>query len=190
MLQHFSISGFTLITGYFLVEKRTTKTKIVNFVFLVSFFSIIIYLASILFNPQTSLAIIIRSIFPFSFAHYWYSINYVFLLLLVPFLNKFAHSLCKKQFFIFICILAFITSTYFHLSPFVEPTPYIGHDTHSILWFILLYFIAAYIKLHGIKRNIFFGPIMFLVCGILIFVFQIIGEHKIFNYINLLGFLQ
>ena len=188
VLQYFSISGFTLITGYFLVEKRTTKTKIVNFVFLVSFFSIIIYLASILFNPQTSLAIIIRSIFPFSFAHYWYSINYVFLLLLVPFLNKFAHSLCKKQFFIFICILAFITSTYFHLSPFVEPTPYIGHDTHSILWFILLYFIAAYIKLHGIKRNIFFGPIMFLVCGILIFVFRIIGEHKIFNYINLLSY--
>ena len=188
VLQFFSISGFTLITGYFLVEKRTTKTKVVNFIFLVSFFSIIICLASILFNPQISPITIIRSFFPFTFTHYWFPINYLFLLLLVPFLNKFAHSLHKQQFLRFVCILAFITSTFFHLSPFVEPTPYIGHYSYSILWFILLYFIAAYIKLHGVKRHTFFGPIMFLVCGVLIFVFRIIEEHKIFNYINLLSY--
>lgn len=132
--------------------------------------------------------IIVRSFFPFAFAHYWYPINYLLLLLLVPFLNKFAHSLCKKQLLIFIYILAFITSIYFHFSPFTEPTPYIGHYSHSILWFILLYFIAAYLKLHGVKRHTFFGPIMFLVCCVLIFVFRIIGDHKIFSYIDLLSY--
>ena len=188
VLQYFSISGFTLITGYFLVDKKSTKAKVFNFIFLVSFFSIIIYLISLLFKPQFSLSLIIRSFFPIIFAHYWYPINYLCLLILVPFLNQFARSLCKKQFLLFICVLAFITSTFFHLSPFVEPTPYIGHYSHSILWFVLLYFIAAYIKLHGIKRRIFFGPVMFLVCGTLIFVFRIIGGYKIFSYINLLSY--
>lgn len=188
VLQYFSISGFTLIAGYFLVEKKSTNAKVINFIFLVSFFSILIYLISLLIKPQFSFSLLFYSFFPFIFTHYWYPINYLFLILLAPYLNQFAHSLSKKQLLIFICILSFITSVYFHLSPVVEPEPYVGHYSHSMLWFILLYFIAAYIKLHGIKRRKLFGPIMFSACGILIFVLRIIADYKIFNYINVLSY--
>lgn len=188
VLQHFSISGFTLISGYFLIGKVSTKSKVIEFIFLVVFFSITIFLFTLLFNPEISLYVLLKSFFPFTLTHYWYPINYLLLLLLAPFLNQFAYTMAKKQFLTFLCVLAFITSVFFHFAPLINPLDYVGHYSRSILWFILLYFIAAYLKIHGVDRRNFFGPIIFLVCGVLIFVLRIFDGHQILNYIHLTSY--
>lgn len=186
VLQYFSISGFTLISGFFLVNKTSTKDKIISFIPLVFFYSVTIFLISLTFSRSISVPILAKVFLPISFVHYWYPVNYLFLLLLIPFFNQFIHSLSRIRLLSFIFVLTFITSVFYHLSPFVDPTTYIGHYSHSILWFILLYFISAYIRIYGVKHKKLFGPIMFFVCGVLIFAIRIKAEHRIFDYVNLL----
>ena len=50
VLQYFSISGFTLISGYFLCNKESTERKTVSFVLQLSFISILILFSSLLFS--------------------------------------------------------------------------------------------------------------------------------------------
>lgn len=186
VLQYFSISGFTLISGFFLVNKTSTKDKIISFIPLIFFYSVTIFLISLTFNRNFTVPVLAKVFLPTAFVHYWYPVNYLFLLLLVPFLNQFIHSLSRIRLLSFISVLTFITSVFYHFSPFVDPTTYIGHYSHSILWFVLLYFISAYIRIYGVKHKKLFGPVMFFVCGALIFALRIKAEHRIFDYINVL----
>lgn len=169
--QRFSITGFVLISAYFLVETTDTAKKIIKFWLQTVFFSIAIFGLTCLFIPSSfSWKYLLKSVFPVLTYHYWYPVSYIILLIFAPFLNKFAKSITKSQLLSAILLLSFFVSVFFPLNPFFDPSVFLGHPSHSILWFLLLYLIAAYIRLYGVKRAVLFGPVCFLICGILLFL--------------------
>lgn len=189
VLQIFSISGFTLVSAYFLVNQTNTIKKAINFMLQLGFYSItILFLSFIFTSPEISLSLFIKSFFPVASNHYWYTINYLFLLMMAPFLNKTVYALTKKENLILIVVLTVAVSLFFHINPFAEPYYFVGHHTHSLLWFILLYLISAYIRVYGVKNQKVFGIGMFLVCGITLFVLFLIRNNSIINKLDLLSY--
>lgn len=153
VLQVFSISGFTMISAYYLVDKPFKINRILKFALSVIFYSIVLYLISmVLVKPGFSKVLTLKSFFPFLTYHYWYPVNYLFLLALAPFLNRLIGALTRKKLLLCIGVLTVICSVYFHVNPFVEAEIFLGHHTHNILWFILLYLIAGYLKHYDRKH--------------------------------------
>lgn len=170
VLQVFSISGFTLISAYYLVDKPFKLNRIIKFMLTVIFFSVVIYLlAMILVRPAFSLILTAKSLFPFITYHYWYPVNYLFLLALSPFLNRLIGTLTQKKLLLGIGVLTVICSVYFHLNPFTETEIFLGHHTHNLLWFILLYVIAGYLKRYGVKCPKLMGAGAFCLSGCVLF---------------------
>lgn len=173
VLQVFSISGFTLISSYYLVDKPFRLNRILRFAMMVIFFSIVIYMLSlVLVGRNFSLLLLVKSFFPLTTYHYWYPVNYLFLLALSPFLNKLIGTLTQKKLLVGLGVLALICSVYFHLNPFTDAATFLGHHTHNLLWFVLLYGIAAYLKRYGVKHPKLLGIGMFVVTGVILYVLQ------------------
>ena len=184
VLQTFSISGFVLISAYFLVsDKISVKTsvkKIVSFELLTLFYSILILLLSLIFiTTNVSKMNLLKSFFPTITNHYWYPVNYIFLLVVSPFLNKFVYALSKKQLKAIVLII-FVGFAFLTINPFFDADVYVGHYSHGFIWFICLYFIAAYIKLYGITIKNKFVFIAFAISGIVMFALYLY-RNNIFN---------
>lgn len=169
--QRFAIAGFILISAYFLVESTDTAKKLITFWVQLIFFSIVIFGLTCLLIPSAfSWKHLIKSIFPVLTYHYWYPISYIILLIFAPLLNKFVRSITKTELLSAIFLLSFVISVFLPLNPFFDATAFLGHQSHSILWFVQLYLIAAYIRLYGVKRAVLFGPVCFLIVGVLLFL--------------------
>lgn len=201
VLQIFSISGFTLISAYYLVDKPSNSKKIISFVLQVAFYSIQIFLLSLVFITRDfSKILLLKSVFPLLTYHYWYPVSYIILLVLAPFLNKMVHAFTGRELLTAIGVLAAVVSGFYHLDPFFDPYLFVGHHTHGLIWFILLYFIAAYIKIHGVKRPRISGVGMFLVSGFLLLILFVLSNNgfglaqkypvieKAFEKVNLLSY--
>lgn len=119
-LQVFSISGFTMISAYFLIGRTSTKKKTISFILQLAFFSIIIFLLSLVFiSTDVSKTTFLKSLFPITFYHFWYPVNYVVLLLLIPFLNKAFKAFTRNEVLTGIIVLASVVSLFFHMNPFL-----------------------------------------------------------------------
>lgn len=176
------VNGFILISAYFLVEVKTTIKKTVSFILQVQFFSIFIFLALLPVADVTP-ALVLKSFFPLLTKHFWYPVSYVFLLLLVPFLNAMIHAMAKEMLLRFIFTLSIIVSVVIPLSPVLQTTDYLGSPASGLLWFVLLYLIAAYIKLYGIKYPRILGIVTFLLSGTL-FAFLMVFEQFLLTPIS------
>ncbi len=176
--QSFSISGFTMISAYFLIDRVSTTKKLINFILQLWFFSILIFFISLIFiSRDIKITTVLYSFFPLIFNHYWYPVNYVILLILAPFLNKAFKALTKNEMLVLLIILSSVVSLFFNIDPFFSPADFIGHQTHSLLYFILLYLIAAYIKIYGVKRPKIFGLGVFSVTALMLFIVYIVTNN-------------
>lgn len=152
VIQKIAINGFVLISAYFLVSVKTVTKKIISFWLQLLFISISILLLSIIFDsPSLTVSLLVQSFFPVLGNHYWYPINYIILLLFVPFFNNAILAMSKRQFELCIVLLVSVVAVFFHINPFFNPDIFIGHYSHSLLWFFVLYFIGAYLRLYGIS---------------------------------------
>lgn len=178
VLQVFSISGFTLISAYYLVDKPFKLNRIIKFALSVIFYSIVIYLVSlILVKPGASKVLLLKSFFPFLTYHYWYPVNYLFLLVLSPFLNRMIGALTRKKLLLCIGVLIAFCSVYFHVNPFVDAEIFLGHHTHNILWFILLYLVAGYLKHYERKHPKLMGIGLFCVTGCMLLALHVLKNN-------------
>ena len=174
VLQRFSVAGFVLISAYFLTNTSGTAKKIISFWVQLVFFSVTIWVLAALLDPSArSIKLAVKSVFPVFTYHFWYAVNYLILLLFAPFLNKILHSFSKKEVLSAILVLGFFVSVFFPLNPFFDPNPFLGHQSHSLLWFILLYLIAGYIRIYGVRKPVLSGPVLFAVCTVLLFLFYV-----------------
>ncbi len=163
------INGFIILSSYFLVNETNSLKKIVRFEFLLLFFSIAISGAALVLKPNLSSALLLKSVFPFLTGHYWYPVNYIILLVFVPFLNRFIFALSQRQFALFVGFLLVITGLFFGINIFYDSSIYVGHETRSILWFITLYICTAYYKLYGINKELPLAFLAFSLCFLLQF---------------------
>lgn len=141
------VNLFVLITGYFMIDKIKVNTrKIVTIITTTIFYSIIIYLIINITNKEIfSIKEFIKSIFSIIFySEYWFIKTYIVLYLLIPFINIGLRNLNKNMFNRLLFILIIIFSVWPSFLPY-SPDGRLGQ---SIMHFVVLYCIGAYLKLY------------------------------------------
>lgn len=139
-----AVNCYVLISSYFMINKRFSFKKIVKIALEVIIYSIMIYLILVItkvidFNKID----LIKSIFPITTGSYWFVSSYIVLLFMTLFLNKFIEVINKKEHIILLIILFIFNS----IISFIPGFSFMGVNSgYGVVWFINLYFIAAYIK--------------------------------------------
>lgn len=154
LLECFSIAAvdvYILISGYFLVETKFRVRRLISLVLQILFYSclipVILVLTGRLSVSELTLYDIWQCIFPINMNQYWFMSAYVLMFLFVPVLNAAAHALKKEQFQVVIILLLAVES----LSKTVIPARLVlDNEGYDALWFMVVYLIAAYIRLYGI----------------------------------------
>lgn len=142
------VNCFVIISGYYLITSKFKIQKILHLWGLVLFYSLGIYFFYLITNNTVieKMSIIDKMyVFtPVLNVHYWFIVPYLALYTIFPFLNKMISSFNQKQlqailiiFFVLICVINNIT-------PLNQNFEAVGG--HSILWFMFLYAVGAYIK--------------------------------------------
>ena len=183
-------SGFVFITGYFLCENggRINVKRIVSFVLQLNFISAFIFLVVLVLNRSFSTTHLINSFFPILSQHYWYPFNYIVLLLMSPFLNALVNNTTQKGLKGGTVLLVGVICVFLKVNPFYDSSVFVGHYSHSFLWWILLYLTAAYYRRYGVKHKVLCGSVLFFSC-VLFGLFLTIGE-KYIPAIGELGLLE
>jgi len=142
---------YVLISGYFLVEAEWKLNKLIMLAAQVLFYSLFVPVVCIPLGignvAEWSIYEWIFAVLPLQMDHYWFATSYVLLFMLVPVLAPGVRQLSKKQMQITIGVLLFYYCVIKSISPILLSTDNYGYD---LGWFVCLFLIAAYIRLHGI----------------------------------------
>lgn len=161
------VNIFVLISGYFLIEKSTFKTKrLLSLMIQNVIFSIIIgtifYFG---YHKEFSASWLMNTLFPMSTNLWWFMTSYLILYMLHPILNILIRGMGKKLHFFFMISSLFIWC--------LMPTILVIRQNYIMsIWFFILYLVASYIRLYGSKINI--KPYIGIIIGSSIFVISFI----------------
>lgn len=154
ILESFSIAAvdvYVLISGYFLVEMGFRCKRVISLVLQVMFYTcllpVLLVLTGILPVGEITFYNILQCIFPTNMLHYWFVSAYVLMFLFTPVLNAAVHGMGKKQLQMAIVILLIMESLSKTVIPVRLELDNLGYDAY---WFMVVYLIAAYIRLYGI----------------------------------------
>ena len=185
ILFYTSVDVFGILSGYLNVDKEKNRhSRIVELILIVIFYCLIIPSIYYILNPNkitSSYKELILNFIPILDDRYWYITSYIFLFLLIPYINKFCIILDKKTFKKFL-ILLFILLT-------IIPNLLLGHDIFKILsgyspfWLIYCYMVGAYIKLYEIQLDIKKAFRLFIILFFATFI-----TNSIIRYIGYLIF--
>lgn len=177
------INCFTLITGYFLVDKRSSVKR--SFTLWSEFLFWQILLTGIfLLSGYANLSfkeVLMVVLSPVFLAGKYYVETVIFLFLLIPFLNRITCGISKKTYFRMLAVLIFYFS--------IISTFSVINDTWNFPgWLITVYLIGGYIKLHPskISESLVSGLIsliasLLLMCGSIILI-QLLDVHVGYYY--------
>lgn len=177
-----SVNIFVLISGYFLVDSKFKLSKVIKLLLQVWFYSWVINIIMVFTGNATFSAKELISIaFPISYKEYWFITAYLIMYLMSPVLNRLIKSLTQHQHKLLIILLLLLTSVWHDLIPASDPL-YINNG-YSFFWFIVLYFISAYIKKYdfSIKKP----ACVYFACCIAMFLSSMI-LHTVVNGRDLL----
>ncbi|MBQ7654821.1 MAG: acyltransferase family protein, partial [Clostridia bacterium] len=137
------MSVLVLISGYFLVDSKKLKvSKVLKMWLQIFTYSIVIFLIYVATGAAPfSIKALAARIFPINSNQWWFASSYFVMYLLHPFINRFLHSLDKASYQKFIVLGVVCWS--------VIPTILINKfQSNDLIWFILVYCIGGYLKLH------------------------------------------
>ena len=156
-----AVNLYVLISGYYLIESNFSWKKVFKLCKQVWFYSILFLLIHLLISHEITLKQILLSFFPILLKVYWFITIYLFMYIMSPYLNKMIKNLTKREHLSLCLILIFIFSIlHLFLPEFGSLNPQGGY---SIIWFIVLYIIAGYIRKYvAIDKNIILLLIPFL----------------------------
>ena len=202
-----AVNIFIIISGYFCVTQSFDLNKSFKRIFKL-YLPIIVY--SVAFSIialsigqeareslgifREDLNIILKMFFPITSQTWYFLTDYIFLMLLSPFINIALNGINKKQYKVLLAILGFILSVWLmfgNLEFFSAIANKYGHEGlhtgKNIFSFIFMYIIGGYIKLHCKQnprpkvRYLLFVLISLLTnCGLSIALDKLIGYNKIF----------
>ena len=137
------VDVFVLISGYFLIHSTGHKTaRTVRIWFRLLTYSLIPFcllaaFGQIRFTPER----LIHSLLPISYDCWWFASAYFVLYLFIPFINRFLHSMNKKEYQRYLLVLLTIWC--------VIPTLlHVEMQRNNLLWFFCLYSMIGYYRLH------------------------------------------
>ena len=176
------VNCFVLISGYYLITSKFKIQKIIHLWGLVLFYSLGIYLlykitTHSVVNPMSS----VETIYVFTpvlNVHYWFIVPYLALYIVFPFLNKMINTLNQKQLKVILIIFFVLMCVINNITPLNQNFEAVGG--HSILWFMFLYGVGAYIKKYKNKdegKDKYKYLLYFIIYIILGFIFKIIFEN-------------
>lgn len=142
-----AVNCYVLISGYFLVTSRFKLKKLLKLWIQILFYSITIYLVlSGIGLEHFTIKHMVMACIPVLTNQYWFATLYLALYAASPFLNILINAMNKKQFQNLLLILILILSVW----PTVLPFGYSLDKTngYSIIQFVFIYIIGAYIRLH------------------------------------------
>lgn len=148
-----SVNVYVLISGYYLVKKEFKISRLVELWCQVFFYSVVIATVAVVtgivpFSEYANLYNVQFLTLPVTSGHYWFATAYVIMYIMSPVLAVAARNMTKKQLGLTVLLLLIPLSLANTLLPYGMP----GNDLgNSFVWFIELFLIAAYIRLHGIK---------------------------------------
>lgn len=178
-LSEVAVNVYVLISGYFLVKSKFNLKKIVILWIKALVYSIGIMIIFILLKSSISLGDIIRAFMPVSMKSYWFLTTYIVLYFLFPFLNILINSINKKQFETLLIINFIIFCLWRNIMSFSETLDLTGGN--GIIWFVFLYFVAAYIRLY---LDIKISRLKLFIGYILMGIFVYLSKHLILKIPN------
>lgn len=144
------VNIFVLITGYYMVNMSFSIKRPLKIIGQVWFYSVMTLLVCLMI-PSVSEQIdgyqIFKSFFPISLNQYWFATQYILLLAVAPFLNRFAHSVSKDQLTACVIVLVVFNSVVPCVHAAWTGTLYFAFYSISG-WFAMLYLMAARIRLY------------------------------------------
>lgn len=150
------VNSFILVTGYFSWNKKIKINKIISIIQQSLFYKVfIIILLTILGIKSFTSVDIIKNLFPFEInidSGYWYVRYYIYLYMLIPFINLLIKNLTKKNYKRLLIVLMFI----FSFIPFITGTKSFENNGYTLYQFFIIYLIGAYIGRYGIRKSIYF----------------------------------
>lgn len=196
LLEAFSIVAvnvYMLISGYFLVESRFRTSRIVTLVCQVIFYGALMPIVLIPFGIVTSVPIttydILNYIVPIQMNHYWFATSYVLMYLFAPIMSVAVHHMSKRNLQGVLGMLVLVFSISKSILPFELTIDKKGYD---VIWFLIIYLVAAYIRLYGIgffksKRNAlltYIGGVFVIFASVLIISRISLVTGSIANFVN------
>lgn len=142
------VNIFVLISGYFMInDDEISVKKIIKLYGEIIFYSLMIMgISKIVLGYDIGVKKIVKSCFPIIFSRWYFASAWFVMFLVHPYINKFLKSLNKKQYIqlLALCIVMWSIIPTFTTSEF---------ESNTLIWFILLYFISAYIRIFGLNFN-------------------------------------
>ena len=170
-----AVNIYVLISGYFLVDSRWRIDKVFRLYLTVWIYSILVPLTlgalGIVDLGRISLGDWQQLLLPIEYEHYWFATAYVMMYILSPVLAIAVRSLNKELLRGVIAGLVVLFSVLKSINPYLIPWDKYGND---VLWFIVLFMIAGYIRRFGIQASITLRVLTYILTTILILVSELI----------------
>ena len=147
-----AVNLYVLISGYFLVQARFKTGRLLELICQVLFYSLIglgVGLSFNLFDPgYINNFTLFEFLFPIHADKYWFVTKYIIMYLFSPVLAIAVKKTSQKQLGAIILLLLIYESLIKSICPIVFIPDKKGYDA---LWFMILFLIAGYIRLYGLK---------------------------------------
>ena len=145
------VNCFVLTSGYFLVtDRKLSLCKIAKLWFKALLYSVVIFALFCLTGQcDFSLDKLVDAFTPLLTNQWWFLTAYALLFLLHPFVNAALRNLSKRSYLALLCVFFAL----FCLLPTVMN--YTDNSTPvNWLWFLILYAVGGYVKLHGLPTKL------------------------------------
>ncbi len=147
------VNSFVLVTGYFQYNKKMKIRKILNLMGQVWFYNILFVVLTLVIGFMTlSRLEIIQSTSFLNMGGYWFVNSYIALYLLTPLLNIFVEKASQKEHKMILAILFII----FSVVAVLTKQQTITNDGRTVIAFIFLYLIGAYLGKYPIQKSYHF----------------------------------
>ena len=180
LLYAFSVGAvniYVLISGYFLADSKWHLDKVFSLYLTVWVYSAFVPLTlgalGKLDLGSLSLGDWQQILLPIEYEHYWFATAYVMMYVLTPVLAIAVRSLSREILRSVITGLVFLFSLLKSVNPYLIPWDKYGND---VLWFIVLFMIAGYIRRFGVPGNISVKArlMTYVLVSVLIFIAELV----------------
>lgn len=146
------VNVYVLISGYFMIGRKFRLSKLAELWCQILFYSIgvpiVLVIAGIVPFGET-LGLYKQFIFlPVTMGHYWFATAYIMMYILSPFLAKAMEHMHQRTHMILILAMLSILCFAKSIIPYDMA---IDDSGVSFVWFLVLFVVAGYIRLYGIK---------------------------------------
>lgn len=139
------INCFVLITGYFMCKSKITLKKFAKLFLEVVFYCVVIYVIFLLTGQHTvTFKGLLKMLWPITSIGSNFTGCFLTFYLFIPFLNILIHNLSEKQHLLLLLLCLAVYTV-------MGSMPIFSITMNYVTWYIILYFIASFIRLHPRK---------------------------------------